>query len=401
MPSSTVRTFTDPDAYHAAIRDARAEGTITGSGNFGAELTRIRLDRLSLYRAAETLPRVAYSVIEPKLFVTVFATGPGQNGRVNGLEPSHGDIIVFRAGSEGYNRISAGSRWGTIAPTHEDIALAGRTIIGRELIAPEITQVIRPPPHLLSRLLNLHEATGHLAKTAPDTLAKAEVGRAMERALLEAMVWCLASGDPVDDRSAYRHHTKVMRRLEEVLRANFEGPLYMDDLCKAIGVSYRTLLACCREHLGMGPKRYLLLRRMHLARRALSRGDPEKTSVTDIATKYGFWELGRFSVAYRSLFGRVAVDEAEKIVGCGPGHALDAVEHRHQQDGHPHHQGKQRHQSAAVHRAAQLPMSGIRARRHAFGLRSNSARNHRENPLNSENPSRCATSVKGRSLSST
>ena len=53
----------------------------------------------------------------------------------------------------------------------------------------------------------------------------------------------------------------------------------------------------------MSPKRYLMLRRMHLAHRALSTGDPEKTSVSEIATDYGFWELGRFSVVYRSLFG--------------------------------------------------------------------------------------------------
>jgi AraC-like DNA-binding protein len=42
---------------------------------------------------------------------------------------------------------------------------------------------------------------------------------------------------------------------------------------------------------------------MHLARRALRIADREATTVTEIATNYGFWELGRFSVAYRALFG--------------------------------------------------------------------------------------------------
>ena len=55
----------------------------------------------------------------------------------------------------------------------------------------------------------------------------------------------------------------------------------------------------------MSPKRYLWLRRMNLVRRALRRANAEQTTVTEIASDYGFWELGRFSVGYRSLFGEL------------------------------------------------------------------------------------------------
>jgi transcriptional regulator GlxA family with amidase domain len=84
---------------------------------------------------------------------------------------------------------------------------------------------------------------------------------------------------------------------------NSEQPLFVPEICKAIRVSDRTLRMCCQEHLGMGPKRYLLLRRMRLAQRALRQAAPDAASVTNIATRFGFWQLGRFAVEYQSLFG--------------------------------------------------------------------------------------------------
>ena len=109
-----------------------------------------------------------------------------------------------------------------------------------------------------------------------------------------------------DDRAAQRCRQPWQGAAtpRHVLEANPEQALYMGEICAAVGASYPTLRACCHEHLGMSPKRYLWLRRMDLARRALRRADPEVATVTEIATGYGFWELGRFSVAYRSLFGK-------------------------------------------------------------------------------------------------
>ena len=53
--------------------------------------------------------------------------------------------------------------------------------------------------------------------------------------------------------------------------------------------------------LGMGPLRYLWLRRMEQARRALAISDPATVTVTEIATRYAFWELA----ASRWPIGRV------------------------------------------------------------------------------------------------
>jgi AraC-like DNA-binding protein len=187
--------------------------------------------------------------------------------------------------------------------TREDLAAAGEAIVGRELAPPTSMQRLKPPGALFARLRNVHEAAVQLAKTAPDILAAPEVARAMEEALVEAMVRCLASWEPADLRKAEARDARVMRRLEEALQANPDRALYLTELCTLVRVSYPTLRACCQEHLGMSPKRYLWLRRMYLARRALRQADLAEKTVTEIATDYGFWELGRFSVTYRSLFG--------------------------------------------------------------------------------------------------
>jgi len=155
----------------------------------------------------------------------------------------------------------------------------------------------------MERLQRLHRAAGHLAKKAPEILANPDAARGLEQALISAMVGCLARRKGSGTGLAQGQHAIVMRRFRRIIEENPEQPLYIPEICKAIRVPDRTLRGCCQEHLGMGPKRYLLLRRLHLVRRALRHAMPETTTTTEIATRFGFWQLGRFAVEYRSLFG--------------------------------------------------------------------------------------------------
>jgi AraC-like DNA-binding protein len=128
----------------------------------------------------------------------------------------------------------------------------------------------------MTKLQRLHAAAGQLAEDAPEIIANPEAARGLEQALIQAMMDCLGGAEVREDRSALRHHAIVLRRFRRAVEANPDRTLYLAELCAAAGASDRTLRACCQEFLGMSPMRYLWLRRMHLARRALRVADPER-----------------------------------------------------------------------------------------------------------------------------
>ncbi len=116
---------------------------------------------------------------------------------------------------------------------------------------------------------------------------------------------CLATSDASEERGAQRRHAVIMRRFHRYVGERPDQPLYIPEICQAIGVAERTLRACCQEQLGVSPKRFLLMRRMQLARRDLTKADPKTTTVTAVATRYGFWQFGQFAGEYKSIFGEL------------------------------------------------------------------------------------------------
>jgi AraC-like DNA-binding protein len=303
MPTSVVRTFTDPDDYGAAIRQGTYELTVTERGHFTAKLTRIDLHRLWMQRFSDNLPRISHIAGWGGRAVIAFRTEAGPSLLSSGVEMQPTNIVRYSEGQNYYRRSSGFAAYGSMSLPVEEIAAVGEALAAVDLTPPRDAMLITPLPAAMARLQRLHAAAGQLAENAPEIIANPEAARGLEQLLIDALVKCLSIGEVSKSSLAQGQHATVMRRFWRVLEENSEQPLYVPEICKAIRVPDRTLRMCCQEHLGMGPKRYLLLRRMHLARRALLQAAPDPISVTDIATRFGFWQLGRFAVEYHSLFG--------------------------------------------------------------------------------------------------
>jgi transcriptional regulator GlxA family with amidase domain len=102
-------------------------------------------------------------------------------------------------------------------------------------------------------------------------------------------------------------HGKACRELveeaETLALAEVDEPLHISALCVALAVSERTLRKAFHKAYGLPPCRHLRMLRLSQARQALLSADSKRVTVTEIATGFGFVELGRFSVEYRKIFG--------------------------------------------------------------------------------------------------
>jgi AraC-like DNA-binding protein len=302
VPSSRVLAFDDPLHYQAAIRAGEWQVYPTKRGQFHGELTQITMNQLWMQSFHHELPQIQTGTVTPNRRVVGFLTEARQAAiHHRGEELSPHDIIINTETM--HIRTEGDCRYGGMSLPHDGFDTACETLIGNQFAPSSFKSVVRPGSDLMTRLLNLHKMIETIAKTTPELFDLPEVVRALEQQSIHLMVKCLTEGAVSAMSNGSQRHEVIITRFEEFLEANPNTPLYLPEICAAVGVAERTLRAACEERLGMGPIRYLTLRRMHLVRRALLQVDRSAATVTKIVTDYGFWELGRFAAAYRALFG--------------------------------------------------------------------------------------------------
>lgn len=90
---------------------------------------------------------------------------------------------------------------------------------------------------------------------------------------------------------------------EEYLLSHAGEDISVSLLSDLTGKSARALYDGFKKYRRTTPMRMLKVERLMRAREDLIQSDPRQHSVTVIATKWGFGHLGRFSLAYKEMYG--------------------------------------------------------------------------------------------------
>jgi AraC-like DNA-binding protein len=303
VPSSVTSVFSEPDDFHAALREDGVLGMlITGPGRFRARLTQITLHRLRLLAAEEHLPRIAFVAVPADAILVLLPIGGGSSPIWGGMAMRAGEIITIGPDQRVHARTDGPCRWGTIRLPAQDLARYGRALSGAGFAVPQFVARWQPPPADRRELRQLHQAAIRAAEIRAGLLAHGEAAHGLDQQLIHSLVECLSAGSMDEDVSAQRHRD-ILARFEGLLE--MQPFLRLAEICAAFGVSDRMLRKCCDEHLGVSPSSYLRLRQMQQVHRALRSENSDAASVAEVARRYGVRHLGRFAAAYRALYGEL------------------------------------------------------------------------------------------------
>jgi AraC-like DNA-binding protein len=192
--------------------------------------------------------------------------------------------------------------------------------IDRDALELQLARMLDSPvgsPILLGRQLDQSQGPGRTWTNMVRVLAADALGEnpgltqnpllaePLQEMLLRGLL--LASDHPYRDRLTATGGPypapRAVRKAIDVLHCYPEQPITIAKLADLTGVSERALQAGFRRYVGISPTTYLRQVRLDRAHEELRQADPDRTTVADVAHRWGFTHLGRFAGAYRARYG--------------------------------------------------------------------------------------------------
>jgi AraC family transcriptional regulator, ethanolamine operon transcriptional activator len=306
-PAMPTKSFSSFEDFFDANRHASLRAMVLGSGRGSWVLTNLMVGKLGLQFGEASTNAVVEGAPQPG-GISIFLLTQGLSAMTgNGQRFDEISMLVAQPGDEFCIAADSWRRWCSLYIPNEFLAAAKQDSLATAGCRRGVMQL---PLHRIARFRAVIQQLDESVQRAPDSFRSAAAQKAAQQKLVLEVLNVLAVPSDVEPKPG-RHvvpRNQIIRQSMEFVEQHNGEYLSVEQLAIAAGVSERTLRDAFQHYFGVAPVRYLNRRTLHQVRRALKAADPTVATVTEIATQFGVWQLGRFARDYRLLFGELPAE---------------------------------------------------------------------------------------------
>lgn len=270
---------------------------------------RLAIGDIRLETGRYNFPVIAQGSMPKEEVCIGFMAEGEQVTRCNTMALENNEIQIYPPGVELLYHASGPSRWVNFVVPEESLQEFAMARMGRPIRmsrhAAYSLRLRNGGRRLLTRLtddaLDLAHSLEPIGGISP------ELGSEIYHSLLGSYVEQLFDSTPLNkpEKSAteIRHH-QLITACERLVLSGEDTDIAMAEIAKRSGYSLRSLELIFRRSVGMTPGRWFMTARLNGALRDLLSSEQDRT-VSEVAMKWGFRHVSRFSQYYRNAFGEL------------------------------------------------------------------------------------------------
>ncbi|MGL4964706.1 MAG: helix-turn-helix domain-containing protein [Inquilinus sp.] len=291
----TRRDYTDASAQEGALLGWHQRYAQLNPGPYRGAVEMLRLDGVCLWRERVSVAVEEATAAPEGQLVFVRALTDRNAYRMNAVPVGSQEVLVMRGGEELHASLAPDSDILIVSVEAEKV-FGATPLRTPALAAPTFPDMEAAAQWFVGLMVLFSGAMAlpgeDLARLLPELIAD-------KLGFLYAQILHRTQGT----RPLRSGDHGLYRRAREMVEDQPDEPIGVTQLARRLGVPSEILRSAFKETVGVGPGLWLRLKRLDGARRDLLAAEGSDRTVSDIAMKWGFWHLGRFSAYYAALYG--------------------------------------------------------------------------------------------------
>lgn len=300
--STGIITTNDIDHCQEIVDPWKVELRQLSSGKFDSKVEYVMVDDIMFYREHWTQKILGRGHSPEGYYVISGPIDDNQTYNWNGVTVQKSKLLCENGEREGHFLTTPGE-------SHIIIMVPNQTLtyyLGEEAKALlDDHNFIEAKDSITSKYITHLNNLVTKYHARPEVLDYSGVIKTLKLDLLQDLSGLIPPSPSDKDMPKYTKRRNLLLDALDIIAAD-DGFINVPMLAQNLEVSQRTIELIIKEALGVTPNTLIRTFRMHRVFHDLQHADPEdQHRVSEIALKYGFTELGRFTQYYKNMFSEL------------------------------------------------------------------------------------------------